>query len=266
MPAIHKLDGPVRIDPGNCGDGASFAFVNTSPWPVCDLQISTWDEDFYGASPEILPGNGFKISLFDPVELPNGGVGVSNERPLKTGWNRSKADEETDETKVNFEPGNCIQPGKGLVLNLKFDETLDGNEGIEVSPSRLYEGEHYGIGGEVRERPAPVTWKDVLEALGKVGSMVPLGGLIGQSRESVSKSRSKLDVATASSLAAVLRPEFQGSRLAELGKLPLQAVNLSPEMARALQELGIRRVADFATNPDFVKLRFLAQIGQARPL
>lgn len=266
MPAIYKLEGPVRIDPGKCGNGASFAFVNTSPWPICDLQITTWDDDAFGASPEILPRDGFKISLFDPIELPGGGVGVNNERPMRSGWNRSDAEEETDETKVNFEPGNCIQPGKGFVLNLKFDETLDGNEGIEVAPSRLYDGEHYGIGGDVRQRPAPVTWSDILEVLGKVGSMVPLGALIGQSSKSVSKSLGKLDIATASALVSAIRPDYHDWRLSDIGKLPLHAVNLSAEKTRILQELGINRVADFAVDPDFVRLMFLTRLGRARSL
>jgi hypothetical protein len=153
MPAVHKLDGPLRIDPGKCGDGASFAFVNVSPWPICDLTITTFDDEGIFTEPGILPDDGFKITLFDPLVLGDGTILVRNERALAAGWNRSNAGEIATETKVNFEPGHCIPPGGGFVLNIKFDETLDGAEGIEISPSRLLDGEHYGIGGDVVERP-----------------------------------------------------------------------------------------------------------------
>lgn len=174
MSAIHELDGPVRIDPGKGGDGASFAFVNTSPWPICDLNVTTWDDDFLCTAPVIKPKDGFKISTFEPIQLPGGRVGVSNERPIDgQGWNRTSADTETTETKVNFEPEFCIQPGSGFVLNLKFTKDLQGNEGVEISPSRLYDGEHYAIGGDIKKRPDPVSWASVVDAIGKAGSLVP---------------------------------------------------------------------------------------------
>jgi hypothetical protein len=84
MPTF-SLDGPKKIDAGATGlSSHSFDFVNTSPYPICDLMVHTFDDDFYGASPDILP-NGVSIDRFDPAPGPGGQVGQTNVTPLSKG-------------------------------------------------------------------------------------------------------------------------------------------------------------------------------------
>jgi hypothetical protein len=262
MPAIHLLDGPLRLDPGIAGESATFAFVNVSPWPICDLRITTWDSDWYGSTPEILPNRGFGITTFDPRPLPNNRIGVDNEQDMAANkYNRSDDDEETDETYVTFKSGNCIQPGKGFCLNLKFDEPLDGNEGIDISPSRTVNGEHYSIGSDVVERPGPSTWSDLLEALGKIGAALPIGALLGAVQNDATAEHH-----TSMAMAAtrgVLRPAYQATAPQRALRLPIEALASIDEVQyTALHHLGIKTINDLIKHPVFVDAQLLAQVGR----
>jgi hypothetical protein len=253
MPTVRDLNGPSgRLNPGNCGKSASFFFVNTSPIPICDLNIKTYDEDLsFIWAPDIV-SDGVKISKFDPIKLPNGDTGVSNETPVpKEGWNRSHNDEDSSETKINFEPGNCIQPGKGFVLNLTFDQELDGDEGIVVSPSRLYDNEHYGIGALL-----PEVEKRVDELAAAPQGTVPFGKTIGKAIRAA-------DAATAMALRHCVRREYYRTAVNRAQDLPISAIpGISPEKQELFASLGMARIRDIFEDPDLQRAVFLYTLGR----
>lgn len=265
---IWEMDGPVKLNGNHGGDAWAPGFVNTSPHAICDLRIKTFDDDFYGGAPDILPERGVRVSTFTPGRLPNGKVGVNGEAPLPetSGWNRSNRDEQSDETLITFEPGNCIQPGKGFILHLKFDETLDGNEGIRISPSRTYEGEHEFFGGTVATDPPPLTWADLLKAIGEVLRTVPIGGLIGSTLDPskpADKAATQMPGAAGVALAGLLKPKYARTPLGRLDRLPIAALaGIPTETLKLLEQLNVKTIGQLHDSPLVSRASFAVQLAR----
>ena len=277
---IHTIPGsPPRLDPGRTGLSAeSFAFINVSPFNICDLTITCWDDsgDFLFA-PEILPDSkdGVVITRFTPIQMPGDRVGVGNETLVPRGdWDRSNKDAESRETRVVFDADKCIPPGAGFILNLQFDETLDGNEGIEVKPSRILNGEHYGFGQDAREREAPLTWTDLLRILGDIGGSV--AGLIAQnagtpsrnvalSSRPISRLAAAHGVETQLALNTTLGPKLINTPINRIPALHLDAVpGIDPDKAALLTKIGIKTIGDLARDDDVRRLMLLIDLLRLR--
>jgi hypothetical protein len=268
---IHPLPGTGKLDPGRTGLSAeSFFFVNVSTEEICDLSITCYDDDVYGGAPDILAegAGGISIELFDPVPLPGDKIGATKKRPMpQTDYKRIPRFEDS-QVRIEFEPGKCIKPGSGFILNLRFDETLDGNEGIEVKPSRLVDGKHYGFGQTEQPREGPFTFSDLLKALGAVGGAVP--GLIGGAKgkgSGGSSSRSASSLAkeagrdTRLALRAVLNEEQLDLPLRDLRRLGLSELpGLDRKKAAGLEKIGIRTLADFEADADLARVAFLVDV------
>lgn len=265
MSSIKKLDGPVRIDPGTTGlKKHSFSFVNTSGQTIHDLFITTWDDSFFGGSPDIV-ANGCTIETFTPQQGQGNDVNIGATTPLEKGkkWTRDNDDDDAEETRIVFKKDHGIEPGKGVIITLEFDETLDGNEGITVSPSRLLpNGDHAGIGGRDVEPPKPFTGRDLIDILGKVGSAIPIGGLIGQAPidnrtrfADLGRQNPTLGVA----IAASLDKPFQQARVGQLMDLPLHALQgMTPAES---EQLGVRTIGEFVEKYELRKLNMLMNLG-----
>lgn len=267
MSSIFQLDGPLRIDPGETGlDTHSFAFVNTSGFPIHDFYITTFGDGILNGSPDIVEG-GCTIETFSP-SLPKGGKGVvvGKTSTLKKGadWKRSNDDGDAEETHIVLDKDKGIPPGGGVILTFKFDETLDGDEGITISPSRLLKNnKHAGIGGRTVEPPKPFTVKDLLELLGKVGSALPLGGIIGQVKNEGKTRFSDLaarDRGTGLAIEASLDKPYRNVRLKDLQKLPLSALNGMTE-AEA-EQLNCASIGDFVNKFEIDKLVYLMNLSE----
>ena len=262
---VHPLPGTGKLDPGRTALRAeSFFFVNASTEEICDLSITCYDDDFFGGAPEIL-FDGVSIELFDPVALPGDKIGTSNKRPVPRTDFKQLPRFRDSQVRIEFEKGKCIKPGGGFILNVRFDETLDGNEGIEVKPSRLVDGKHFGFGQTEQPREGPFTFSDLLKVLGAIGGAVPglIGGVKGKGRSgSSSRSASSLakeaDRGTALALRAVLNEEQLDMPIRDLRRVALgQLPGLDRKKAAALEKIGIRTLADFEADPDLARLAFL---------
>lgn len=279
--SIFGLNGAIKIDPGNINSSDhSFTFINASIYPICDLNITTWDADIYGATPEILPdgntnssddGCTISTSELEEVTLSDGTksarVKANSETIMeRSHWSRSDSDSESDETRIVFKDEHCIAPGQVFSLNLSFDEGLHGNEGIIIAPSRKLNGKHYTFGGSEAEPAKPFTGKDLLELLGKLAGAVPTG-LIGRgkgaSNDSVAKFMKQSEPEMSLALKSALNEEYFKTSLSGLKRLPLEAINTIPkEHLYAFKEARMESIADLMENDTMQKVRFLYDLSK----